>query len=139
MDYCPQREFPRSEKLQAITEDFVQFFLSLSCCPLAGSPHQKRPLSTEPMDTLVGCDPAVPPGPASSLQHLLTTETSAWRGTRVPGSLGQNLAQDQHHSAEGYGGILLRRFLLSTDTLAGTSAWPGTRRGSAMILNANTV
>lgn len=33
--------------------------------------------------------------------------------------LGQNLAQDQHHSAEGYGEIVLRKFLLSIDTLAG--------------------
>lgn len=115
--YCPQREFPRAKKLKANTEDFVQFFLSLSCCVLAGSPHQKHQPSMEPsQDTLPGCGPAAALGPTSSLQHLFRTENSelSLREGHKPHKrdqaklLGQNRARDQHHSVEGYEEIVLR-------------------------------
>lgn len=61
------------------------------------------------------------------VQHHLSNTFSAQRPQWGEGQghmhqaelLGQNLAQDQHHSAEGYGEIVLRKFLLSIDTLAG--------------------
>lgn len=59
------------------------------------------------------------------LQHLLSSTFSEQRPQQGEGHkcqtelLGQIPAQDQHHSAEGYEGMVLRRFLLSFDTLAG--------------------
>lgn len=126
--YCLQREFPRAKKPMTITEDFVQFFLSLSCCVLAGSPYQNRQPSTAD----------VPPRTHSQvvallllplvqylLSHTFSEQRAQWQGEghKHQAELsGQNLGQ--HHSAEGYGEIVLRRFLLSIyeyeyDTLAG--------------------
>lgn len=101
----------------------MQFSLSLPFCTPAGRPHQKRQPSTEPsQDTLPGWGPDAVPAPTSYLQHLFLTETSAGRGTQVPGWAAR---ADSSKT--------------SNTVLRVMWGWSGASRGPAMILNGNII